>query len=222
MSQRQGSACLRTLAALVVAIGLVIGGLGLARAQTPPVDTRGLGSGPYAVMEAQLQVTFFRINVVELRIRFDEATAAEIERLARDQDHSEEREERLAQVAARAENALAVLRFQRDVRLSRFLREAREDLERAYEAGFIDAATLRTISAELPRSFEPIADRGFRDEDQLLYRVYPDRLRIILLDGDGRVLLDRTDEGHERRLALLGSYFAPGTEFREDLIRSVF
>jgi hypothetical protein len=34
--------------------------------------------------------------------------------------------------------------------------------------------------------------------------------------------LDQVDIGPERRLAVLGSYFAPESDFREGLVRSLF
>jgi hypothetical protein len=39
---------------------------------------------------------------------------------------------------------------------------------------------------------------------------------------DGRVRLDQIDQGAGPRLALLGSYFAPGSSFRNTLVASLF
>jgi hypothetical protein len=52
-------------------------------------------------------------------------------------------------------------------------------------------------------------------------RIRSDTLRTVYVDREGSILLDQLDVGPERRLAVLGGYFAPGSEFRDGLVASV-
>ncbi|HSM08267.1 MAG TPA: hypothetical protein VLA33_04535, partial [Gemmatimonadota bacterium] len=64
-------------------------------------------------------------------------------------------------------------------------------------------------------------ERGIRSGDRMLQRVRGDTLRTVYEGADGEVLLDQVDVGPERRLAVLGGYFAPGSDFRQGLVESV-
>ena len=55
----------------------------------------------------------------------------------------------------------------------------------------------------------------------MYYRIHNDSLRTVYLDSDGGTLLDQVDVGPERRLSVLGGYFAPGSVFRDKLIDSL-
>ncbi|MGH7127762.1 MAG: hypothetical protein ACREIV_04285, partial [Planctomycetaceae bacterium] len=128
----------------------------------------------------------------------------------------------IADLAAHATDAFARLRFERDVGLDQFLDGIRDNLVHARDAGYINAAEHDEISAGLPGWYAFLADRGIEDGDVMLYRIRGDQLRVVYIANDGTTLLDRTDPGAHRRLAVLGAYFAPGSDFREGLIRSLF
>jgi hypothetical protein len=97
----------------------------------------------------------------------------------------------------------------------------RESLEKAHQWGVIDRELFRHTSDRLPEWFSAIAQRGFRQGDRIVYRTHADRMRTMLVGSDGKVFVDQTDRGSGPRRALLGGYFAPGTDFREPLIRSL-
>jgi hypothetical protein len=108
------------------------------------------------------------------------------------------------------------------VPLHRWVDGVRENLERAWRAGLIAQDNYERVSRNLPIWFHVIAERGFRNRDALLYRVYPDRLRTVLVSAAGEVFVDQTDAGAAPRRALMAGYFAPGSDIREPLVRSLF
>jgi hypothetical protein len=192
-----------------------------ALAAVPDLQEDRLATGPYSRMHMLLEKTVFAVDVLTVEVRFDSATQGRFRTLARQHGDSEAFMGRMAEAAVHADEVFIRLEFKRDVALNRWVAAVRESLEKARHAGIIDESTFRHVSDNLPVWFHGIADRGFRYGDQILYRGYPDRLRTVLVTAEGKVLLDQTDAGTAPRLALLGGYFAPGTDFREPLIRSL-
>ncbi|MGH7552989.1 MAG: hypothetical protein ACREMQ_08145 [Longimicrobiales bacterium] len=54
-----------------------------------------------------------------------------------------------------------------------------------------------------------------------IYRIAGETLHTRYRDAQGNVLLDQVDVGAAPRRAVLGSYFAPRSDFRRPLIRSL-
>lgn len=181
-----------------------------------------LASGPYATMYAKLEVTLFDIDVLELAIRFDEPTRRELERIARGRGFSDERAVAVARAALEAQHALVRVTFLRDVTTDQYLEGVERDLRRAFEAGLIDERSHHRIRSDLPRAFGGVGERGFRKGDELYYRIRPGAVRSVIMAEDGRVIAERVERGAEFPRAVLGSYFAPGSTFRDLLIRSLF
>lgn len=168
-----------------------------------------------------LEKTIFQVDVLTLEVRFDPGTAGEFARHLPRAGKSREARDSLAAAAVAASRAEARLVFQRDVRLRRFLEGVDENMRKALEAGIVDSAGYRGVAEGLPVWFGHLAERGLKDGDRLLYRISGDTLRTVLLSVAGDTLLDQTDVGPERRRVLLGSWFAPGSEFRDKLVRSL-
>jgi hypothetical protein len=78
------------------------------------------------------------------------------------------------------------------------------------------------VSQGLPQWFAPLHDRGYQKADRLLYEVGPDSLRTVVQAADGRVLIDRLEREQDTRRVVLASYFAPKSDFREPLLRSLW
>jgi hypothetical protein len=192
-----------------------------ALAAVPDLQEDRLATGPYSRMHMLLEKTVFAVDVLTVEVRVDSATQGRFRTLAQQHGDSEARLRRMAEAAVHADEVFIRLDFKRDVALNRWVAAVRESLVKARQAGIIDESTFGHVSDNLPVWFHGIADRGFRYGDQILYRGYPDRLRTVLVTAEGKVLLDQTDAGTAPRVALLGGYFAPGTDFREPLIRSL-
>jgi len=191
-------------------------------AHTPSMDPSGLARGPYSTLRTLLQKTIFRIDVLTLEIRVDEGTRRRIEELARHREYSRELADAISAVALETRDAWIRIRLLRNVSLSRFVGGIRDGLKQARKAGLITAQNFRYVSESLPQWFAFLEERELQKGDQILYRIQGDAMRTVYQGVRGERLLDKTDHGADARLAVLGSYFAPESDFREGLVRSLF
>lgn len=180
-------------------------------------DTTGLADGPHSRACMLLERTIFQIDVLTVDLRFGSETVTRIRRLI---DAGAGRDS-VAAVAMTSRNAYALIEFVRDVGMDRFIDGVRTDLRRAVDAGVIDGATYRQVSDNLPRWYGFLEGRDVREGDRLVYRVRGDTLHSGYRAADGEWLLQQTDVGPERRLAVLGSYLVRGSSFREGLLDSL-
>jgi hypothetical protein len=200
---------------LAPALGATAGGV-------PSLDSPELGQGPYSSMHMLLQKTVLKINVANIDVRFDRPTQGKLAELARDKPYSYALDAQLAQAAIAAPHAVVQMQFVRDVPLNRWIGVVRDNLELAREAGLIGRDIEQKVSNGIPQWFAPLADRGYKKNDRLIYAVTPDTLRTVVLSGGGQVLLDMTEREAGSRRVVLASYFAPKSDTRESLIRSLW
>lgn len=199
----------------VCAMGLVAQP-GAARAQTScPPDAPDLRLGML------LEKTIFHIDVLRLSVDLRGRPAVRLSDLVADGNLTDAERDSIAPIAASTTCGTATLDFVRDVSLDRFLDAIRASSRAAWRAGLIDDGTYRVIDTSLPDWYRFLDGRGVEDGDRMQYEMRGDTLRIRYLTGDGAVLLDRTDVGAGQRRAVLAGYFAPGSDFRDRLIRSL-
>ena len=192
-------------------------------AQSPvPFDTTLVGQWPYSSMYTLFEKTIFKVDVLTLDVRFGPEPARRLEALAAGRRYSSSLADSIAAVAVGARDAWARLRFERNVSLARFLDGVRKNLKRALQAGIIDADSYDHISRDLPVWYQFLAADGIHDGDEMFYRIRGDTLHTVYRAVTGEVLLDQIDIGAERRLSVLGGYFAPKSDFRKGLIKSLF
>lgn len=187
----------------------------------PDLAREELATGPYARMHMLYERTIFNVDVLTVDMQFDEPAQRRFRQLAAGRRYAEDLAERIAMTAVEAEHVFVEVRFERDVALDRWVGGVRENLRKAHQWGVIDRETQRRVSEQLPHWFRTISERGFQEGDRILYRGRPDSLRTVLVGVEGGIFLDQTDSGRGPRRALLGGYFAPGSDFREPLIRSL-
>lgn len=188
----------------------------------PSLDSPELARGPYSSMHMLLQKTLLKINVANIDVRFDRPTQGKLAELARDKPYSYALDAQLAQVAIAAPHAVVQMQFVRDVPLNRWIGVVRDNLELAREAGLIGRDIEQKVSNGIPQWFASLADRGYKKNDRLIYAVTPDALRTVVLSEGGQVLLDMTEREAGSRRVVLASYFAPKSDTRESLIRSLW
>ncbi|HVV52392.1 MAG TPA: hypothetical protein VHO06_22185 [Polyangia bacterium] len=205
------------LAALLLAPApaLTAGGL-------PSLDAPELARGPYSSMHMLLQKTVLKINVATVDVRFDRPTQSKLAELATGKPYSYALDAQLAQAAIGAARAVVQMQFVRDVPLNRWLGVVRDNLELAREAGLIGRDIEEKVSSGIPQWFAPLADRGYKKGDRLVYAVTPDTLRTVVLSASGQLLLDLSEHEAGARKVVLASYFAPKSDTRELLIRSLW
>jgi hypothetical protein len=181
-----------------------------------------LAQGPYSSMHMMLQKTILKINVATVDVRFDKPAQARFTELARGQAYSEALAQQLAPVAIGAAHAVVQMQFKRDVSLDRWMGVVRDNLEQARRAGLITHDLEQRVSQGLPQWFAPLKDRGYLKGDRILYAVSPQALHTVVVSAGGQVLIDRSEADEGTRRVVLASYFAPGSELREPLLRSLF
>lgn len=192
----------------------------------PDAIDGNLGAGPNASMSMLLEKTIFQVDVLRLDVRLGPEATARLDSLigARrgDATFSGDLSDSVAVIALEARDALTSLEFLRDVGLDRFLEGIHDNLRRAEEGELITRDEFEGISDALPGWYDFLRDRGIRSGDRMLQRIRGDTLRTVYISAAGDTLLDQVDTGSHRRLAVLGGYFAPGSDFREGLVESLF
>ncbi len=186
------------------------------------VDTSGLAGGRYGVMETLLEKTIFKVDVLTLTLRVDPATASRLGELVTGAGPRSAREDSAVAAILRAPDVLAEIRFKRTVSLGQFLGGVRDDMKKALAAGIISRGRFEAVSDSLPVWFSFLGDRKAREGDTVFYRMDPDSMRTVYVGRDGEVLLDLLQPDPRARLGVLGSYLAPGSDFRDGLLRSLF
>jgi len=192
----------------------------LAVAQAPRDET--LATGPFARMGMKYEKTFLGVDVARIDVQFDERTQEQFRALAQGREYSDALGAKLAQVALGADNVLVQLRFLRNVSLGDYLDGARRNLTRARDAGLISERGFAGSWQRVNEAFGRFEDRGFKEGDRILYRARPGSLRTTVVAETGEVLLDVSVDDPEARASMLGGYFAPGSDFRKPLVRSLF
>lgn len=188
----------------------------------PSADTTELDPGRYGRMHALLERTIFQVDVAELTLLYDSATAGRVGGLVRNREFSEALTDSVARAVLAAERVHGRLEFLRGVSLDQFLESLRRSMEMARDADLLADSAYRSFRGQLRGWYSALEGRGIAEGDVTEYRIRGDTLRVIYRSGGGDVLIDRTDVGEEHRRAVLGGYLAPGSDFREGLIRSLF
>lgn len=181
-------------------------------------DTAGLG-GPFGTMRMLLEKTFLKVDVLDLEIRVDSATAAEIQRVA--EQNGDGIPDAIASAMIDAHEVWARLAFRRGVGVDRLIEEIRKSMQKAVENGDLEAAGFESIAASLPTWYETLRQRGIRDGDAQYYRIRGDTLHTIFVGRDGEQFIDETATSPTNRRALLASWFTRDSDFRDDLLRSL-
>jgi len=203
------------LTAVLLSPALMAGGA------LPSLDSPELAQGPYSSMHMLLQKTVLKIDVATVDVRVDRATQAHFAELARGQPYSYPLDAQLAAAAMAAPHAVVQMQFVRDVPLNRWLGVVRDNLELAREAGLIGRDIEQRVSNGIPQWFAPLQERGYQKGDKLIYAVGPDSLRTVVVSAGGQVLLDLSEREAGARRVVMPSYFAPKSDTRELLIRSL-
>lgn len=200
---------------------LILGLTVSASAQVERVDEDRFGSSPYGSMSMLLEKTLFQIDVVRVEMQFPRETARTFAEVVDGRSYSEVLADSVAQIAFEAPELRVRVTYQRAVGLDRYLQAVRENLEKARAAGYLSPQQYDTISDSLRSWYGPLADRGFREGDELIYDLTRDTLHVRLRSREGDDLITLRQVGRRSRLGVLGGYLAPGTDFREPLIRSL-
>ena len=165
---------------------------------------------------------FFSIDVLSLEVRFGSEVAEKVKSLVQDGDEPSKVADSIADTAIHAQDAFVHIRFLRDIRLDRFIQEARESTKLVRKAGIIDKPSYEHISKNLPIWYASLANRGIREGDEMFYRIRGESLRAVFRGVDGTIYVDQEDKGRLSPLAVLGGFFVEKSKFRKGLLQSLF
>jgi hypothetical protein len=190
-----------------------------AAAPPPPVDTAGVAPTPR--LHTLLEKTIFQVDILTLDVRFGPETAARLESLAAGRRYSDALADSVLAVVLDAPDAWARMEFQRDFGFDRFQEGMTGSIRAAVKAGIVTPAAYDSIAASIPEWYDFLPARGVKDGDEIFYRVRADTLRTVYRGADGGILLDQIVVGPNRGRGLLGGWFAPESDFREGLVKSM-
>ena len=192
-------------------------------AQRPLFDLGSLATGPFSKMLTLYKENFlfFSIDVLSLEVRFGSEVTEKMESLVQNGDKPSEFADSVADTAIHAEDAFVHIRFLRDIRLDRFIQEARESTKLVSEAGIIDHPSYEHISKNLPIWYSSLAERGINEGDEMFYRIRGGSLKTLYRGVDGTIFVDQEDKGTLGPLAVLGGYFVEKSKFRKGLLQSL-
>ncbi len=165
---------------------------------------------------------FLKVDVLNVEVRFGSEVAEKVKSFVQSGDEPSKFADSIADTAIHAQDAFVHIRFLRNIRLKRFIQEARESTKLVREAGIIDNPSYEHISNNLPIWYGSLAKRGIREGDEMFYRIRGDSLRAVFRGVDGTIYVDLEDKGSLFSLAVLGGYFVEKSKFRKGLLQALF
>jgi hypothetical protein len=178
----------------------------------PPFD-----ASPGGTLKTLFEKTFLHVDVLLLEIQVDAPTTARLQRLSSRSAAADS----VAQTVIEAPEAWVRMEFLRSVSQSKFFGGIRDNLARARRAGLITADHERRVSAQLPEWYGFLAKRGVKHGDILVYSIRGALMKTTYYSPEGTVLFNYTQQDPEARYGVLGSYLAPGSDFRDGLLKSL-
>lgn len=195
--------------------------LGANAAEPPKLEAPDLARGPFSGMHMILEKTFLNLDVAEIDVRTSAPVQAALSRVAAGKAYSDALEGQLAKVALEADHLVIQVKFLRDASFSLWLDAAQESLSKVARSGLIPAEECKRVSNSLGQWFKAFEQDGFHKGDRFLYDVRPGTLRTVAVTAAGKPVVDRTDRGAYSSRVLLATYFAPGTDYRTPLLKSL-
>jgi hypothetical protein len=180
------------------------------------------GAPRFAHLDFLLERTLLKIDVVRLRIDVDHETARGVAAVVDAGDRSRKREDDVAERYLATRHADISLEFKMDLGFDRFIDSAADNSKRLVKAGLVEEEAAERLVTERRERFAFLADTGIREGDLFLYTVRGDTVTTRFIDADGHTRLDYIRIGPEWRRALMGTYFVPGSNFRDGLMDLVF
>ena len=169
---------------------------------------------PGGHMSMVFEKTLLSVDVLRLDLQVDGACVAKLEKVRSNPDS-------VAACVMEAPESWVHMQFLRSVSQGKFFGGIRSNLAKARRAGFITADHEKRVGAQLPEWYGFLAKRGVKKGDVLVYWIRGTVMKTSYYDPQGAVLFNLTQENPEARSGVLGSYMAPGSDFREGLIKSL-
>jgi len=169
-----------------------------------------------------LEVTIFKIDVVRLNLRIDPETARRVAALTRSGDRTPGLEDSVAAELMQTPSAEARMTFLRGMSGQQFLDNTVATLHRLGEEGLLSSAEVEALDRSARTRFAFLDDSGIAAGDYLGQVLRGDTVTTNFLTLGGQQLMRDVQVGSEHRTALLGSYFARASDFRNGLLEQMF
>lgn len=174
------------------------------------------------VLEMVYRRTLFRIDIMRLSVRVDSAADRRIRAVTEGREYGDALADSVAAAVLAADRLLVETRLLRDVTLDQFMDGMADNLDRARDDGLLTPEERDAVYLETGERFLPFREGGLPKSWSVRYDIRGDAVAMSVRDAEGHVRLESRSTGRARRVAVLGSYLAPSSDFREDLLRSAF
>jgi hypothetical protein len=195
--------------------------LGASAAGVPALDAPGLARGPYSSMHMIVEKTFLNLDVAEIDVRTSARLQSALADVAAGKAYSDALEAQLVKVLLEADHLVIQVKFLRDASFSRWLDAAQESLVKVARSGLVPADECKRVSSSLGQWFKAFEKDGFHKGDRFVYDVRPGLLRTVAVTAAGKPIVDRTGRDELSSRVLLATYFAPGSDYRTPLVKSL-
>src|SRR5688572_7931831 len=185
----------RRFASAFVALAFALNlGVGVALADGVP-SMGELANGPFSHMHMLLEKTVLKVDVAKIEVAVDKPTQDKLAAAKGTKPYTPALESELAKIVLGADEAIIQMKFVRDVTLGQWIDGVRESLDKAVAAGLLSPALKKQVSDGLPTWFKAAEARGLKTGDRIIYRIRANSLRSLIVQNDGKVVVDRTDDG---------------------------
>lgn len=195
--------------------------LGASAAGVPTLDAPDLARGPYSSMRMIVEKTFLNVDVAEIEVRASARLQSAVASAAAGKQYSDALEAELARLVLGADHLVIQIKFLRDASFSRWLDAAQESLGKVARSGVVPPEECKRVSNSLPQWFKAFEQDGFHKGDRFVYDVRPGLLRTVAVSAAGKPIVDLSARDELSSRVLLATYFAPGTEYRTPLLKSL-
>ena len=176
----------------------------------------------FAQFDYLLEKTMLKVDVLRLLLSVDERTAGRVATVVKGKERNRELEQSVVAQYLQAATASVKMSFQMGISYDRFVGSAEKTSKNLAKQGFLDKAAADMVTRDMAARFAFLQDRGIQEGDHLYYALRADSVRSRFVTVEGDTLLNDLRVGPERRIMLLGSYFAPKTNFHDGLLDQVF
>lgn len=212
----------------MAALAIVALPVGTASAQREPAAEPqtnvepDLATGPYSTMEMLLERTIFKANVLRAEVTVGEQTQAKLKNLAEGKSYSQQVNNEVARTLVDAQDMRVRIEFVRDISFDQYMDAVTDNMKCAQKTKFISEEQYKDSTQRIRENLSALKDRGVKSGDVLIYELKDNKVETTYLANGEKPVASYVREGEGARYTLLGSYFAPCSDFRDKLVQSLF
>jgi len=188
---------------------------GRAPAAAPP-------SGGAFAFDYVLEATIFKIDVVHVNLQIDSGTVRTVKALVSSGNRTRALEDSVGAALMETPTANARLTFLVAIPAQQFVENTAEILRDMGEEGLLASSEVEHLVRSSRQRFAFLDEAGIAPGDYVEQVLRGDSVTTTFITSLGERRLHDIQVGREHRIALLGSYFAKTSDFRDGLLDQVF